>query len=95
MPVENGLLVLQVAPSTPASAAGLKGLSEDGTLGDIIVSADGQAMNDLDDLYRLLDKKNFGETIRLEIFRNGATTTVPVRLTPIASSGTRNRRGTE
>ena len=92
MPVEEGLLVASVAPGTPAAAAGLKALSEDGTINDIIVSADGQPMKSLDDLYRLLDKKQFGETVNIGIYRNGQTVSVPVRLTPIANSGARTRR---
>ena len=92
MPVEEGLLVLQVAQGTPASAAGLRGVTEDGTINDIIVSADGQPMKSLDDLYRLLDKKQFGETVNVGIYRNGQTVSVPVRLTPIANSGARTRR---
>lgn len=91
MPVEKGLLVYQVSPNSPASAAGLKGITSDGTIGDIIVSADGQAMDSLDDLYRLLDKKQFGETVQLEVYRGGRNVTVPVKLTPLASS-TRTRR---
>jgi S1-C subfamily serine protease len=95
MPIESGLLVLNVARGTPAAAAGLRGVSEDGTINDIILSADGQAMKDLDDLYRLLDKKQFNETVNLQIYRNGQTVTIPVKLTPIASSTTRTRRTTE
>jgi len=95
MPVENGLLVLQVVPNSPASAAGLRGLGGDGTINDIITGADGQPMKSLDDLYRLLDRKQFGETVELEIFRNGNRVTVPVKLTPLASSPTRTRRATE
>lgn len=92
MPVENGLLVYNVAPGTPAAAAGLRGLGSDGTINDIIISADGQPMNDLDALFRLLDKKQFGETVNLEVYRNGKTQTVPVKLTPISGSATRARR---
>lgn len=95
MPVESGLLVLQVLPNSPASVAGLRGIGSDGTINDIIVSADGQPMKNLDDLYRLLDKKQFNQTVELEVFRNGQTVKVPVKLTPIASTGTRGRRATD
>ena len=95
MPVESGLLVYNVAPGTPAASAGLRGLGSDGTINDIIVSADGQPMKNLDDLYRLLDKKQFGETVNLEVFRDGRTHTIPVRLTPITNSNTRTRRATQ
>src|SRR5687768_13684633 len=57
MPVEQGLLVLRTVPGGSAEKAGLQGVTDDGTLGDIILSADGQKLNDLDALYRLLDKK--------------------------------------
>jgi S1-C subfamily serine protease len=84
MPVENGLLVGTVIQGGAASSAGLKGLSrstEGATLiGDIITSIDGEKMNDLDDLYRLLDKKQIGDTVRVEVLRNGTPTTIPVRL---------------
>ncbi len=95
MPVEDGLLVLQVVPNSPASIAGLRGLGGDGTINDIIVGADGQPMKTLDDLYRLLDRKQFGESVNLEILRNGSKVTVPVKLTPIATGTGRTRRATE
>lgn len=85
MPVDSGLLVATVIPQSASANAGIRGLSrdEDGStlLGDIIVSIDGEKMNDIDALYRFLDKKNFGDTIRVEVYRNGGTTIVPVRLT--------------
>lgn len=92
MPVEQGLLVYQVAPNSPAAAAGLRGISPTGVIGDIILSADGQPMRDLDDLYRLLDKKQFGETIQLEVLRDGRKITVPVKLTPMPGTSPRSRR---
>jgi S1-C subfamily serine protease len=95
MPVEDGLLVLQVVPNSPASSGGLRGLGSDGTINDIIVGADGQPMKSLDDLYRLLDRKQFGETVQLDVMRNGNRVSVPIKLTPIAGSSGRTRRATE
>lgn len=80
MPVQEGLLVMQLQPGGSADRAGLQGVSADGTLGDIILAADGQKLNDLDDLYRLLDRKQIGDTVNFEIYRNGRTVTVPIRL---------------
>src|SRR5436305_10504040 len=80
MPVQQGLLIAQVLPGGSAEKAGLHGVTSDGTLGDIIVAADGQKMNDLDDLYRLLDRKQVGDVINLEGYRAGRTITVPVKL---------------
>ncbi|MER3430123.1 MAG: peptidase S1 [Blastocatellia bacterium] len=92
MPVEQGLLVYQVAPNSPAATAGLRGISPSGVIGDIIISADGQPMRDLDDLYRLLDKKQFGETIQLEVLREGRRINIPVKLTPMPGTSPRSRR---
>jgi S1-C subfamily serine protease len=80
MPVDNGLVVLQLVPGGSAQLAGLRGVSTNGDVGDIILSVDGQKTNDIDDLYRLLDKKQIGDTVRVEVFRDGKTVTVPVRL---------------
>ena len=67
-----------------AERAGLKGLSQDASgeiaLGDIVLSLDGEAINNNDDLYRFLDKKQIGDTVQAEIFRNGKKTTVPIKL---------------
>jgi S1-C subfamily serine protease len=95
MPVQNGLLVLSLVPGGAAEKAGLRPVT-DQTIGDIIVGADGQQLNDMDDLYRLLDKKQIGDTVQLQVYRNGATTTVPVRLTAApAASRTTTRRPVE
>ena len=67
-----------------AANAGLRGLAqtEDGVeLGDIIVAIDGQKVSNNDDLYRLLDKHQIGDTVNVEVIRRGRHTTVPVRLT--------------
>src|ERR1043165_2288278 len=87
LPVESGLLILQVDPNSSAAAAGLRGLSEtqDGDLviGDIITAIDGEKMESQQDLYRILDKHQFGDTLQVDIVRgNGQRATVPVRLLP-------------
>ncbi|HEU5239710.1 MAG TPA: PDZ domain-containing protein, partial [Pyrinomonadaceae bacterium] len=56
--------------------------TEDGDieLGDIIVSIDGQKVGNKDDLYRMLDKHQIGETVNVEVVRRGRSMTVPVKL---------------
>jgi putative serine protease PepD len=90
MPVQQGLLVYSLVPGGAAERAGLHAVTEDGTIGDIIVAADGQPLNDMDDLFRLLDKKQIGDTVELQIYRDGRNTTVPVKLTvaPTSARGT-------
>ena len=93
MPVSEGVMIWQVAPGGSAANAGLRGVTptEDGDmeLGDIIVGADSEKIGDSDDLYRMLDKHQIGDTIQVQIFRNGRRMTVPVRLveTPEARRG--------
>jgi len=96
MPVDHGLLLRQAVAGGSAERAGLKSVSSDGTIGDILLSADGQKINDMDDLFRLLDKKQIGDTVNFEVYRSGRTITVPVKLisTP-ASSTTPTRRSVQ
>ncbi len=97
LPVQKGLLLYTVGNGGPADAAGLRGLSRgadgDLILGDVITSIDGTAIGDLDDLYRYLDKKQIGETVQVEVFRDGQSRRVPLRLAASqASSGRGSRR---
>jgi len=84
LPVSEGVLIVSVLPGGSAANAGLRGLTqtEDGDLeiGDIIVGIDGENISNNDDLYRALDKHQIGETVRVELVRNGSRVTVPVRL---------------
>ena len=84
LPVNDGVLIWSVQLGGPAANAGLHGLvqTDDGVeLGDIIVAIDGQKVADNDDLYKILDKHQIGDTINVEIIRRGRRMTVPVRLT--------------
>jgi S1-C subfamily serine protease len=85
LPVAEGVVIWQVAPGEAAANAGLRGLAQtengDVEIGDIIVSIDGQKIANNDDLYRLLDKHQVGDTVQVQVMRNGRRTSVPVRLT--------------
>ncbi len=95
LPVSEGVVIWQVASNGAAGRAGLRGLTqtEDGDLviGDIIVGLDGDKVANSDDLYRLLDKHKVGDTVRVEIIRNGRRVAVPVLLTegPSTRAGSR------
>ncbi len=84
MPVEDGVLIWQVGQGSAAANAGLRGLTQtengDVELGDIIVSVAGEKVANSDDLYRALDKHQIGQTVTVEIYRNGRRMSVPVRL---------------
>lgn len=91
LPVPDGVLIVQVAAGGAAANAGLRGLAQtengDLELGDIIVAINGQKVANSDDLYRALDKHQVGDTVRVEIVRNGRRSTVPVRLTDPPETG--------
>jgi putative serine protease PepD len=89
LPVADGVIILQVAPGQAAANAGLRGVTQtengDFAVGDIILGMDGEKIANTDDLYRLLDKHQVGDTVQLQIFRNGRRMNVPVRLTGTAT----------
>jgi len=100
LPIKSGLLVRSAVTGGSAAAAGIHGLSQDNSgevvLGDIITSIDGEKMDDLDDLYRMLDKKKIGDTIQVAIYRNGKTMTIPIKLaTAPQTSRPTTKRGTQ
>jgi len=76
---ENAILVVAGAN------AGLRGLSRttdgDVAIGDIIVGIDGQKISTDDDVYRVLDKHQLGDSVNVEVLRNGRRATIPVKLT--------------
>ncbi|HEX8177533.1 MAG TPA: trypsin-like peptidase domain-containing protein [Pyrinomonadaceae bacterium] len=97
LPLSDGLIVINVVPGSAAANAGIRGLvqTEDGDveLGDIITSVDGQAVNTSDDLYKVLDKHQIGDTIQVEVLRNNRRVTLPVRLTEYQDQQQQLRRG--
>ena len=91
--MSSGVIIWNAQPGGPAANAGLRGLvqTEEGDveLGDIIVGIDGDKVNNNDDLFKILDKHQLGDTISVEVLRRGRRMTVPVRLTEVPN----NRRG--
>ena len=61
---KNGVLVQQITPNGPADKAGLKP-------GDIIITLDGRAIKDGDDLVNEIASRRPGSTIRLGFLRDG------------------------
>lgn len=70
----EGVVIQVVSPGSAASNAGLQQY-------DIITSMDGVEVNDLVTLRQLLYQHNVGDTIELNIIRNGQLQTVSVELT--------------
>jgi S1-C subfamily serine protease len=77
MPVDSGILIVDVVDGSPADEAGLEGGDQQvivgGTSyvlgGDIVTAADGQAVANPDDLRRLIMEREPGETMTLQVHR--------------------------
>jgi serine protease DegQ len=68
-----GVLVYGVSPGGPADQSHI-------VAGDIIVAIDGKRLNTVEDLFSALRQKRPGDTVRLELTRDGRRETVEVRL---------------
>jgi S1-C subfamily serine protease len=73
-PKTTGLLVTDVQPGSPAARVGVRGLQRTGdryVVGDIIVSIDGRPTRELTDLSYVLNQKRPGDSVVVEVLRNG------------------------
>jgi S1-C subfamily serine protease len=73
-----GLLVMHVEPGGPADNGGT-------LLGDVLVSIDGNAFDDLDDVHQLLDRKGVDHEIRATLIRGGSKIEIGIKLGARAS----------
>lgn len=90
LPVQSGVLVIDVAQGGPAAKAGLRGgdttrVSNTGsaqipTGGDIITAFDGTAVKTFNDLTALLMQKQPGDSVTFTIVRDGKTMDLTVTL---------------
>jgi serine protease Do len=70
---EHGALVAVVTPNSPGAEAGLK-------QGDVILSFDGSQVKQLRDLPRLVSAAEPGSTATVQVWRNGQSTELKVKL---------------
>jgi S1-C subfamily serine protease len=70
---EQGLLVVSVEDDTPARRAGL-------LVGDIVLTIDGQTINDFEDLHLTLNGERVGKAVPVEIIRGGTLQTLSVTI---------------
>jgi S1-C subfamily serine protease len=73
----KGVVVVQVGPGSPAAKAGLqafrRGNKGEVVGGDVITAINDDAVNDLDDMLSLLERRGAGDTVTLTLWRNGQT----------------------
>ena len=80
-----GVLILGVEADSPADRAGLRGVQQTAEgliVGDIIQGAAGKPVRRVDELFAILERHKPGQTLRLEVLRNGKTVEVDVTLAP-------------
>jgi S1-C subfamily serine protease len=88
LPVDYGLLIIQVTPGGSAESAGLRGGSERAYLGntpitlggDLIVAIDDQKVEDEQDLAQVMNNHRAGDTVKVTIYRNKKKMDVTVTL---------------
>jgi S1-C subfamily serine protease len=86
--VDTGVLIATVRPGSPADDAGLQGGNTSAVVdgetwvlgGDVIVKADGTTIEDADQLRDIVLSKKPGETLDLEVNRNGKNIAISVKL---------------
>jgi len=73
-PIEKGIIVSDVPKTSPAYAAGLRGIDKEAkTLGDVIVGIDDNVINESADMLATLEKYKPGNTIKLHVLRENKT----------------------
>jgi 2-alkenal reductase len=80
----EGVVVIRTIPGSPAERAGLRGVDpKSGTLGDVIVAVNGNAVHSFADLTDQLEQIGVGKTVELSIKRDGKTTSVNMQVADI------------
>lgn len=81
---QEGVLIRSVREGTGAAEAKLKGttIDQDRNIiwGDLIISIAGQRITSYDDLVATLEKHQVGDKINIEVFRDGKSRSVQIRL---------------
>jgi S1-C subfamily serine protease len=100
LPVKEGVLVIGLVPGGPAARGGIQGPTSEIELsngeafpigGDIIIGIDGQPIKSRDDLDRVINAKNIGDKIQIEVMRGSRKLSLSVVLAELSASS--QRRG--
>jgi S1-C subfamily serine protease len=81
----EGIPIVRTLPGSSAARAGLRGIDADsGTLGDVIVAANGKPVRRLSDLNDELEEIGVGHAVKISVLRAGRETTVDVPVTDVS-----------
>ena len=86
MSTASGAIVTQVEPNSAGAKAGLR-------TGDVITKLDGQSVTDAGELQMQVGQKHPGDTIHLEVMRDGKTMSIPVPLEAMGENSSRPTAG--
>ncbi len=85
--LREGVMIKYVDPKSPASKAGLQGISRDRRgqyyLGDVIVGINKETVKTFDDLYMAINKFKIGDRVNVKVLRDGKEKTLAVTLVQI------------
>lgn len=73
LPTAEGVIIMRVAPDSPADRAGLR-------QGDIILKIDGEEVDSMEEVTKTIRDKDIGDQIQLEILRNEERRIIETRL---------------
>jgi S1-C subfamily serine protease len=78
--VDNGVLVAEVVPGSPAARAGLRS-------GDVVSQVNGEAISTGQEIQQAVDANGLDRDLRLDINRNGNAQTLSLRPEPLPAQG--------
>jgi serine protease Do len=73
---DKGVLLIKVAPRSPAAAAGLRS-------GDVIHSINNQPVNKIEDVQKLVENSKIGNPLQMQVERDGQVSQVAVKPAPL------------
>jgi 2-alkenal reductase len=80
----QGVVIVKVYPDSPAAKAGLKGVTTNGEVQDVITAANGKQVRDVTELASLFEKIGVGKTVTLTVSRGDRSRTVEVTLADVS-----------
>ncbi|OFW31988.1 MAG: hypothetical protein A2074_08230 [Candidatus Aquicultor primus] len=94
LPVDRGVLIVQVFQGSPAAAAGIRGgdkrlITNQGEIiigGDVVTKIDGTMITTMDELISIVRDNKVGETVELEIYRGGKKESISLKLGELPQS---------
>jgi S1-C subfamily serine protease len=83
----DGIVVVQTTPGSPAARAGLRGVdSSSGSIGDVIVEANGKRVRRLSDLTDTIEQVGVGRSVEITVSHDGQERKLEIQIVDISRS---------